>query len=457
MATQMISAQATFAACAPVASRTRNTVKVSANGVMFNKGTNALKSVVVQPKRVVRSLAVAPRAEGMKFAGKGLEELVAESKDDRLKHLEEQAMGALKLAVEGFSNPVFPNAMIAGDTVITHLLHRLGYLSSGKCTVMCVDTFHLFPETMEFLKDIEKAYDFKAEIYQAQDCADKSVYDAKYGANLWQINVEEYDRVCKVEPFQRGLKETGCNVMINGRTRWQGIERAWIDLYESAPIGGGLAKVNPLAYWTFEDTFNYIAKYKILHHPLHAQGYPSIGDAKDTIPIPEDGSVKFVDFKFEGKKTAWLDYAQERKGRFVGLKNADGSVKSECGIHVAGAEKTFDRDLWSADSKVKNIATQEEALALKKADKKSVLVVYAPWCQFCQGMEKEYEALAATLSAEGVTVAKFRGDQDKAFVEANFNTKTYPTINVVGNGEATKYESEDRVAAALSKFAMANI
>jgi phosphoadenosine phosphosulfate reductase len=68
--------------------------------------------------------------------------------------------------------------------------------------------------------------------------------------------------------------------MINGRTRWQGIERAWIDLYESAPIGGGLAKVNPLAYWTFEDTFNYIAKYKILHHPLHAQGYPSIGDAK---------------------------------------------------------------------------------------------------------------------------------------------------------------------------------
>jgi phosphoadenosine phosphosulfate reductase len=31
----------------------------------------------------------------------------------------------------------------------------------------------------------------------------------QYGANLWQINVEEYDRVCKVEPFQRGLKETG--------------------------------------------------------------------------------------------------------------------------------------------------------------------------------------------------------------------------------------------------------
>jgi len=341
--------------------------------------------------------------------------------------------------------------------VITHLLHRMGYLKDGKAKVMVVDTFHLFPETMEFLKEIEAAYDFKAEVFQAKDCADKSVYDEKYGADLWQINVEEYDRVCKVEPFQRGLKETGCNVMINGRTRWQGIERAWIDLYESAPIGGGLAKVNPLAYWTFEDTFDYIAKYKIPHHPLHAKGYPSIGDAKDTIPIPEDASVKFVDFKFEGEKTTWLDYAQERKGRFVGLKNADGSTKSECGIHVAGAEKTFDRDLWSEDSKVTEIATQDDALALKKADAKSVLVVYAPWCQYCQAMESEFEKLAATLSAEGVTVAKFRGDQDKAFVEANFNTKTYPTINVVGGGEATKYDSEERVAEALSKFAKANM
>jgi 3'-phosphoadenosine 5'-phosphosulfate sulfotransferase (PAPS reductase)/FAD synthetase len=48
--------------------------------------------------------------------------------------------------------------------------------------------------------------------------------------------------------------------MINGRTRWQGFERAWIDLFENAPIGGGLAKCNPLAYWTLEDCFDYIAK-----------------------------------------------------------------------------------------------------------------------------------------------------------------------------------------------------
>lgn len=163
--------------------------------------------------------------------------------DMRLKHLEEQAMLALKLAVENHENPVFPNAMIAGDTVITHLLDRLGYLKNGKVTIMCVDTYHLFPETMEFLKEIEDHYGFKAEVFAAEGCADKAEYDKKFGADLWMEDVEQYDKVCKVEPFQRGLKTCKTDVMINGRTRWQGFERAYIDLFENAPIGGGLAKV----------------------------------------------------------------------------------------------------------------------------------------------------------------------------------------------------------------------
>ena len=194
----------------------------------------------------------------------------------------------------------------------------------------------------------------------------------------------------------------------------QGFERAWIDQFENAPIGGGLAKCNPIAYWTFEDTFDYIAKYKVPHHPVHAQGYPSHGDAKDTIPVPSmderakpegkgEGVTKFVDWKFEGDKvpppttttttraaltltrtrtrtrtltltlaltltltlpspspspsqSEWCGYARERLGRFVGLINKDGSTKTECGIHVEGAEKTFDRDLWDASKTVKTLA-----------------------------------------------------------------------------------------------------
>jgi len=380
------------------------------------------------------------------------EAYIKESKEMRLKHLEEQAMFALKIACENYGNAVFPNAMIAGDSVITHLLHRLGYLKDGKCTVMVVDTLHLFPETMEFLKEIEKAYDFKAEVFSAEGVpvSDKAAYDAKYGADLWKEDVEQYDKVCKVEPFQRGLKTLKTDCMINGRTRWQGFERAWIDQFENAPIGGGLAKCNPIAYWTFEDTFDYIAKYKVPHHPLHAEGYPSIGDAKDTIPIPEDGSVFFKDFEFHGDKTQWLDYATERKGRFVGLANKDGTAKTECGIHVEGAEKTFDRDLF-IDGSVKNLETPEDVEAMKKKGEDALLVVYAPWCQYCQAMEEEFEKLAASSS---IPVYKFRGDEQREFVGAELNTKSFPTINkITSSGEAVKYESEVRTVEAITEFA----
>ena len=157
------------------------------------------------------------------------------------------------------------------------------------------------------------------------------------------------------------------------------------------------------------------------------------------------GSVKFVDGKWTGDKAIWLDYGNERKGRFVGLVNKDGSTKTECGIHVAGAEKTFDRDLWEGGS-VKELATQDEALAMKDG----VMVVYAPWCQFCQGMEEAYEKFAADAAAKGITVAKYRGDEDRDFVQSNFNTESFPTINVIKGGKATKYESEDRSVEALS-------
>ncbi len=384
------------------------------------------------------------------------EQFNAEGKEMRLKYLEEQAMYALKISCENYGNAVFPNAMIAGDVVITHLLHRLGYLKDGKCKIMCVDTFHLFPETMEFLKTIEEHYGFKAEVFCAEGVpvGDKDAYDAKYGADLWKEDIEQYDKVCKVEPFQRGLKTLETDCMINGRTRWQGFERAWIDLFENAPIGGGLAKCNPLAYWTLEDTFDYIAKYEVPHHPLHAQGYPSIGDAKDTIPIPEDGSTKFVNFKFEGDPVPWLDYASERKGRFVGLANKDGSTKTECGIHVAGAEKTFDRDLWE-EGKVQNIETSDAAIEITKAGKPSVIAVYAPWCQFCQAMEEEFGKFAEEAD---VDVYKFRGDEQRDFVQESLNTESFPTVNVVkADGSVVKYDSEERTVDAFKAFLAENM
>lgn len=225
-----------------------------------------------------------------------------------------------------------------------------------------------------------------------------------------------------------------------------------MDIYEAPKKEGGLGNCNPITYWTLEDTFDYIAMNKILAHPLHAKGYPSIGDAKDTIPIPEDGSVIFKDFKFTGDKTEWLGYARERDGRFVGLKNKDGSVKTECGLHVQGAEKTFDRDLWDTSVTVKNVEEEDAIMTMKKSGDGALVVVYAPWCQYCQAMEGSFEELSKSEGMESFNFIKFRGDTRRDFVQANLEVQSFPTIGFMKNGKFEKYTSEDRSVSALRRF-----
>lgn len=344
-------------------------------------------------------------------------------------------MTALQQAVDSFPGSVtFPCALIAGDVVILDLLSRLGYLSSGKVRVGFIDTFHLFPETIAFLADVEARYNFKAFEYRAVGCETKADYDAKHGADLWKEDIEEYDRVCKVEPFGRMLRELGTQCMINGRRRDHGNERAHLEVWEG---GEKMTKLQPLAYWEFRDCFDYLETRGVPAHPLHAEGYPSIGDAKDTVPVPRE---------------KWFEYAGERSGRFQGLVNKDGSTKTECGIHVDGAERTWERDLWEAGkSVVKDV--EGDLKTFKSIPEKKALVVYAPWCPFCQAMEDGYEGAAKQLADLGVTVAKFRGDEKRAEIKEQLGVESFPSIYAIGaDGAAVKYDSEQRDTESLVAF-----
>ena len=119
------------------------------------------------------------------------------------------------------------------------------------------------------------------------------------------------------------------------------------------------------------------------------------------------------------------------------------------GIHVDGAEKTWDRDLWE-EGAVKTIESTDAALEVTKSGKASVIAVYAPWCQFCQAMEEEFGKFA---EGSDLDVYKFRGDEEREFVSENLNTESFPTVNVVkADGSVVKYESEDRSVEAIEKF-----
>ena len=51
---------------------------------------------------------------------------------------------------------------------------------------------------------------------------------------------------------------------------------------------------------------------------------------------------------------------------------------------------------------------QAEALAAGKRDKDTIMVLYAPWCTFCQALEPSFSALADQLAGTSVAVAKYQ-------------------------------------------------
>jgi phosphoadenosine phosphosulfate reductase len=120
------------------------------------------------------------------------------------------------------------------------------------------------------------------------------------------LNKSDPDACCevrKVRPLEPALR--GFEAWITGRKRFHGGGRANLPVVEWSE---GRYKINPLASWTHEDVEAYFDARKLPHHPLVAEGYPSIGCWPCTVR-PEDPN-------------------DIRSGRWVGFK------KEECGLHL---------------------------------------------------------------------------------------------------------------------------
>ena len=105
-------------------------------------------------------------------------------------------------------------------------------------------------------------------------------------------------------------KVAGLEAALNDVDAWiTGIRREQAPTRAAAPKldrdeRRGIWKLNPLADWTEKDIWTYIFKHDLPYHPLHDQGYASIGCAPCTQP------------------------GEGRDGRWAGTD------KTECGIHV---------------------------------------------------------------------------------------------------------------------------
>jgi phosphoadenosine phosphosulfate reductase len=205
----------------------------------------------------------------------------------------------------------------AQAAVMLHLVTR----ELPRIPVVFIDTGFHFQETYQFADDLTRRLDLNLKVYHPQLSPAWMV--ARHG-KLWDkgdsdaeklANSKLYDTMRKVEPMQRALRELGVTAWLAGLRGRQTDHRAGLRHVEQQD---GIYKVHPILTWSTRDIHEYIKRHDLPYHPLHDQGYVSIGDWHSTRPI-----------------TAGED---ERAGRFAGLKQ-------ECGLHLpATAEENASRE-----------------------------------------------------------------------------------------------------------------
>lgn len=189
--------------------------------------------------------------------------------------------------------------------VIIDILYRV-LAPQPPVPVLFLDTLHHFSQTLEFVEKAKSVYRLDLHVYKSLQANSRSDFAARYGHELWHKDIEKFHYLTKVEPLQRGLAELDTVAWINGRRRDQAKTRANLSVFELDK--NRRMKINPLANWTRQQTWAYIAEHSVIYHPLHDQGYASIGDEPLTTPV--------------------ISGEHERAGRWRGIG------KTECGIHI---------------------------------------------------------------------------------------------------------------------------
>jgi len=192
----------------------------------------------------------------------------------------------------------------AQAAVSLHLVTR----QRADIPVILIDTGYLFPETYRFIDHLSERLALNLQVFRPQ--LGIAWMEARNG-RLWEQGVdgiEHYNRVRKIEPMQRALRELGVGTWIAGIRRSQAASRASIDFLE---LRDGRWKLHPLADWGDRDIGRYLARHELPYHPLWEQGYLSIGDVHTT--------------------RQWQPGMRAEDTRFFGLRR-------ECGLHGGEGE-----------------------------------------------------------------------------------------------------------------------
>ncbi len=201
-------------------------------------------------------------------------------------------------AVDLFGHIAISSSLGPQTVVLIDMLHKLQL----DVPVFLLDTGFLFPETLELRERIQQKYGIEIQLI----APDQSVEDqeAEFG-ELYKTDSNACCRKRKVVPLNRALN--GLDAWITGLRRDMSKGRSNVEAIDW-DNHHGLWKVNPLADWSREQVFAYIADNDVPTNPLLEHGFKSIGCWPCTRAVrPGD---------------------DERSGRWAG------QAKDECGIHT---------------------------------------------------------------------------------------------------------------------------
>ncbi len=204
-------------------------------------------------------------------------------------------------ALERFPGQHVVSSSFGTQAAVT--LHLVTRMAPG-IPVILIDTGYLFPETYRFVDQLAERLELNLKVYRSAESA--AWLRARHGP-LWdqgREGIEQYNRIHKVEPMERALRELHASTWFAGLRREQSASRAGIEPVQRT--GAGRYKVHPLFDWTDHDIYRYMQKHNLPYHPLWEQGYTSIGDWHTTRRLS--------------------DVADPEATRFFGLKR-------ECGLH----------------------------------------------------------------------------------------------------------------------------
>ena len=175
--------------------------------------------------------------------------------------------------------------------------------------VLTLDTGRLHEETLGYIEAVRERYPIRLRIL-SPDADELETMTGEHGTMQFRRSIELRNECCavrKVNPLARALEEY--DAWITGLRREQTPTRAATPVVASDRGHGDITKVVPLAGWSREEVWEYLAAQGIEAHPLYEQGYTSIGCAPCT--------------------RATLPGEQERAGRWWWEGNSD----KECMLH----------------------------------------------------------------------------------------------------------------------------